>query len=265
MKTYRSRTGAGIAFLVTIMAMMIALPASGQTSGQIADNSTADTSNSDNAIINNATFDNSSLDNGNGAEPGSEADSLSDAEAEQVTIDAPVREAVTTHPRIATANTLVCQARHAFELEKAGLSPVITGALEGNSRLVGNVPKTGTANVRGRSFNSDYNNAVDLKVRLRKTLWDANRTRFAVTSGAYGSLEGVVSNIATNTTEDEQQPPYYETFISIENPVFTVSRIRPEVIPGMQVTVDIIGGKRTVLDYILSPIKRASNVAFREI
>ena len=35
--------------------------------------------------------------------------------------------------------------------------------------------------------------------------------------------------------------------------------------PGMQVTVDIIGGKRTVLDYILSPIKRASNVAFREI
>ena len=81
----------------------------------------------------------------------------------------------------------------------------------------------------------------------------------------YGSLEGVVSNIATNTTEDEQQPPYYETFIAIENPVFAISQIRPEVIPGMQVTVDIIGGKRTVLDYILSPIKRASNVAFREI
>ena len=39
----------------------------------------------------------------------------------------------------------------------------------------------------------------------------------------YGSLEGVVSNIATNTTEDEQQPPYYETCIAIENPVFAIS------------------------------------------
>jgi multidrug efflux pump subunit AcrA (membrane-fusion protein) len=75
----------------------------------------------------------------------------------------------------------------------------------------------------------------------------------------------VVKNIATNTTQEDQQPPYYETFISIDNPVFEISQVRPEVIPGMQVTVDIIGGKRTVLDYILSPIKRASKVAFREI
>lgn len=32
----------------------------------------------------------------------------------------------------------------------------------------------------------------------------------------------------------------------------------------MQVTVDIIGGKRTVMDYILTPIKWATDVAFRE-
>ena len=38
----------------------------------------------------------------------------------------------------------------------------------------------------------------------------------------------------------------------------------PEIVPGMQVTVDIIGGKRTVLGYILSPIERATAVAFRE-
>ena len=38
----------------------------------------------------------------------------------------------------------------------------------------------------------------------------------------------------------------------------------PEIVPGMQVTVDIIGGKRTVLEYILSPIEKATSVAFRE-
>ena len=40
--------------------------------------------------------------------------------------------------------------------------------------------------------------------------------------------------------------------------------ITPNAILGMQVTVDIIGGKRTVMDYILTPIKRATDVAFRE-
>jgi len=98
--------------------------------------------------------------------------------------------------------------------------------------------------------------SIGQKVRVSLSAYDVSR---------YGSLEGVVTNIASNTTQDEQQPPYYETFVSIENPVFEISKIRPEVIPGMQVTIDIIGGKRTVLDYILSPIKRASNVAFREI
>ena len=45
---------------------------------------------------------------------------------------------------------------------------------------------------------------------------------------------------------------------------FPNSNIEPEIVPGMQVTVDIIGGKRTVLDYILSPIQKAAAVAFRE-
>ena len=53
--------------------------------------------------------------------------------------------------------------------------------------------------------------------------------------------------------------------ISIPDPVFSISQARAEAIPGMQVTVDIIGGKRTVLSYLLSPIKRASEVTFREI
>jgi hypothetical protein len=32
----------------------------------------------------------------------------------------------------------------------------------------------------------------------------------------------------------------------------------------MQVTVDIICGKQTVMDHILTPIKRATDVVFRE-
>jgi len=40
--------------------------------------------------------------------------------------------------------------------------------------------------------------------------------------------------------------------------------IEAELVPGMQATIDILGGKRTVMDYILTPIKKASRAAFRE-
>ena len=71
-------------------------------------------------------------------------------------------------------------------------------------------------------------------------------------------------HVASNTTEEENVPAYYETMISIGDARFPISDVVPEIVPGMQVTVDIIGGKRTVLDYLLSPIKKATAVAFRE-
>ena len=82
-------------------------------------------------------------------------------------------------------------------------------------------------------------------------------------SRAKGALEGHVIHVASNTTEEQNAPAYYETMISIGDATFPNSDVVPEIVPGMQVTVDIIGGKRTVLDYLLSPIKKATSVAFR--
>ena len=93
----------------------------------------------------------------------------------------------------------------------------------------------------------------DVKISL--TAYDVSR---------YGSLTGTVTNIATNTTKESNQPAYYETLIEIPDPIFAITGQRAEIRPGMLVTADIIGGKRTVLDYILSPIKRAIDAAFRE-
>ena len=72
------------------------------------------------------------------------------------------------------------------------------------------------------------------------------------------------SHLASNTTQKEGMPPYYETMIEIGNPVFSKAGITLDAVPGMQVTFDIIGGKRTVMDYILTPIKRVTDVASRE-
>lgn len=80
----------------------------------------------------------------------------------------------------------------------------------------------------------------------------------------YGSLEGIVQRIAQNTTQEEGIPPYYVTMIEVPNPQFSKSETPVEITTGTPTVIDIIGKKRTVLSYILTPLERAAGVAFRE-
>ena len=80
----------------------------------------------------------------------------------------------------------------------------------------------------------------------------------------FGRLEGVVEKVASNSTQQENLPPYFVTMIKVPSPVFKETGIVAEIVPGTPVVVDMIAGKRTVLNYLLSPINRAQNIAFRE-
>ena len=80
----------------------------------------------------------------------------------------------------------------------------------------------------------------------------------------YGNLEGHVQRIAQNTTQEENFPPYYQTMIAIPEPRLSKSDGPVDIVPGMTVMVDIIGQKRTVLNYIMTPLNRSAGVAFRE-
>ena len=77
-------------------------------------------------------------------------------------------------------------------------------------------------------------------------------------------MAGQVQQVASNTTQEEQRPPYYETMIEIPNPQFSKSTEGVEIVPGMGVMVNILGQKRSVLSYIFSPINKAASIAFRE-
>ncbi len=56
----------------------------------------------------------------------------------------------------------------------------------------------------------------------------------------------------------------YVARIEMDDPALTVDGKRTPVEPGMAITAEIKTGKRTVLDYILSPIARATHDALRE-
>ncbi|MDC9502452.1 HlyD family type I secretion periplasmic adaptor subunit [Pseudoalteromonas sp. Angola-18] len=76
----------------------------------------------------------------------------------------------------------------------------------------------------------------------------------------YGGLEGEVTYISADAQYLEDGTAYYQAFIKT-----TVSQIAQQpIIPGMQTQVDIITGKKTVLDYWLKPLLRAKANAMRE-
>jgi adhesin transport system membrane fusion protein len=80
----------------------------------------------------------------------------------------------------------------------------------------------------------------------------------------YGTFEGHVTEVSADTLSDEKGNRYYR--VNVEVDVSTLmSRVRqPGVLmPGMAASADIAVGKRTILSYILSPLMKFRDGAFR--
>lgn len=80
----------------------------------------------------------------------------------------------------------------------------------------------------------------------------------------YGTIEGHVSEVSADALTDEKGNRYYR--VNVEVDVSTiVSRVRQPgmLVPGMAATADITVGKRTIMSYILSPLLKFRDGAFR--
>ena len=80
----------------------------------------------------------------------------------------------------------------------------------------------------------------------------------------YGALEGVVERISATTHTDERSETFYRVIVRTKHSSLTKGDKELPIIPGMVATVDILTGKKTVLDYLLKPVKRIRDEAFRE-
>lgn len=82
----------------------------------------------------------------------------------------------------------------------------------------------------------------------------------------YGGLEGKVTTISPDTIQDEVQPEvfYYRVFVRTETDSLTSDTGETfAIVPGMVATVDIHTGRKSVLQYLIKPLNRASE-ALRE-
>ena len=80
----------------------------------------------------------------------------------------------------------------------------------------------------------------------------------------YGSLSGVVHSVAQNTASNESGEVFYNMWIECRSPKLSKSDVEPEIVPGMLVQVELTGEKRSILEYLLQPIKESGSKAFTE-
>ncbi|MGF1910098.1 HlyD family type I secretion periplasmic adaptor subunit [Vibrio kasasachensis] len=79
----------------------------------------------------------------------------------------------------------------------------------------------------------------------------------------YGGLEGTLEHISADTTVDEEGNSFYLVRVRTSETSLNKDESLP-IIPGMTASVDIITGKRTVMDYLLKPILSAKTNALKE-
>jgi len=81
----------------------------------------------------------------------------------------------------------------------------------------------------------------------------------------YGSLTGVITHISADTiVDDVDKKSYYQVRIKTDKNYLGNKNKKLNIIVGMTATVDIVTGKKTVLDYILKPILRARENVWSE-
>ncbi|WP_119274323.1 HlyD family type I secretion periplasmic adaptor subunit [Taklimakanibacter deserti] len=80
----------------------------------------------------------------------------------------------------------------------------------------------------------------------------------------YGALSGKVEWISADTVTDPENNPYYRVIVKTDENSITKMGETMRAIPGMVANVDIMTGRKSVLQYLLTPVLRTRDEAMRE-
>ena len=97
-------------------------------------------------------------------------------------------------------------------------------------------------------------------IKGQKAIVQLSAFDFAV----YGSLEGEVLNVSPDTVTKDDGSTWYVCLVSIPADGITSMSRELQLLPGMQATVNIVSGSKTILSYLMQPVTNIKNKAFRE-
>ncbi len=80
----------------------------------------------------------------------------------------------------------------------------------------------------------------------------------------HGGLIGTVANISPDTVTDAKENTFYLIHVETAKNYLGTKERPLKIIPGMTASVDIVTGKKTVMQYILKPILKSKQYVFSE-
>ena len=81
----------------------------------------------------------------------------------------------------------------------------------------------------------------------------------------YGRIDGRVISISADAMSDQQNgEQYYLVDVSIDGMLYEADGSDVTILPGMVASIDVLSGKRTILDYFWQPIAKTKDKALRD-
>lgn len=132
----------------------------------------------------------------------------------------------------------------------------VEGVVQPGDELLNIIPWEDTLLVEAQIRPSDIANiAPGQKAVIKVSAYD-----FSI----YGGVGASVVFISPSTILDEEGESYYLVRLETEQPFLGTASADLPLIAGMTVSVDILTGKKTVMDYLLKPVLKAKNRALTE-
>jgi adhesin transport system membrane fusion protein len=80
----------------------------------------------------------------------------------------------------------------------------------------------------------------------------------------YGGLAGTVVNVAPDSTTDQNGIPYFRVIVQTDKTYLGKEEGKLPITPGMEATADIHTGTKSVMEYLIKPVLKLREEAFRE-
>ena len=97
---------------------------------------------------------------------------------------------------------------------------------------------------------------VGQDVKISLTAYDPSK---------FGRIDGKVLSVSADAIADLQTGlQYYLADVSIDGALYEDDGEEVVILPGMVASIDVLSGKRTILDYFWQPISKTRDMAFRE-
>jgi len=80
----------------------------------------------------------------------------------------------------------------------------------------------------------------------------------------YGYLEGTVESVSHDAAQGEKMGLVFPARVKLSVATLMIDGVKVELSPGMALSVEIKTGKRRVIDYFRSPLKKHAEEGFRE-